>query len=210
MFTEDEFIHIGALQHYVYCPRQCALIHVEGVWEDNVFTVRGEILHEKVHTDSYESRGALRTVRGLKIHSWRLGIVGRADVVEFRPPPTPNAPEEVLPVEFKSGRPKENLSDKAQLCAQVMCLEEMLGTRIARGAFYYDRIRRRHVVDITHELRRQTEEIISAVHDIVRKQLVPTAKFGARCRHCSLENICAPKSMNERKLRQYMEALYKP
>jgi CRISPR-associated exonuclease Cas4 len=205
MYSEDDFIHIGALQHYVFCPRQCALIHVEDVWRDNVLTVRGNILHDKVDTDTYESRGAVRTVRGLRIHSYRLGIVGRCDVVEFRTSPTG---EEVLPVEFKAGKPKDDLSDKVQLCAQALCLEEMLATKIIRGAFFYSKIRRRVQVEMDEELRKQTESIIAAVHELVSNKRVPTARYMAKCRNCSLIDICQPRAMNERKLNEYLKSLY--
>jgi CRISPR-associated exonuclease Cas4 len=208
VFTEDEFIQIGALQHYVFCPRQCALIHIEDAWQENVFTVRGDILHEKVDSDTYEARGTLKTVRGLRIHSFRLGIVGRADVVEFRRSREGTSGEGVLPVEFKSGHPKGDISDKVQLCAQVLCLEEMLDTRITRGAFFYGRIRRRVLIDVDNSLRSQTESIITSVHELVSKKTVPPARYMEKCRHCSLESICMPKAMNERKLRQYMKGLY--
>ncbi len=206
MFSEDDYIQLSSLQHYVFCPRQCGLIHVEDVWTDNMFTVRGEILHEKVDTDTYETRGTLKTVRGLRIHSARLGIVGRCDVVEFRK--GKNEQEEVLPVEFKSGEPKEDISDKVQLCAQVLCLEEMLNTKITQGAFFYGKIRRRNLVEIDTELRIQTEEIITSVHEIVSKKQVPAAKYSEKCRNCSLEESCMPKAMNERKLKRYMKELY--
>src|SRR3990172_8468273 len=107
MYTEEDFIMISALQHYVYCPRQCGLIHVDDVWHENVFTVRGNILHEKVDTDTYETRGTKKTVRGLRIHSTQLGIVGRCDVVEFIESKSAPGKEEIMPVEFKSGEPKE-------------------------------------------------------------------------------------------------------
>ncbi len=206
MFTEDQFIQLSALQHYVFCPRQCALIHVDDVWNDNVFTVRGNILHEKVDTDTYETRGALKTVRALKIHSFRLGLAGKCDVVEFRQSST-GAPE-VMPVEFKAGQPKQNISDEVQLCAQALCLEEMLKTHVKRGAFFYGKIRRRVQVELSDELRRQTEETITAVHDIVGRKHVPVAQYITKCKSCSLEDICQPKAMNERKLKAYMKELY--
>jgi CRISPR-associated exonuclease Cas4 len=208
MYTEDNFIMISALQHYVFCPRQCALIHVEDVWNDNVYTVRGNILHEKVDTDTYETRGALKTVRGLRIQSFRLGITGRADVVEFRKPKDTSRQYEIVPVEFKAGKEKHNISDKVQLCAQVLCLEEMLDTTINQGAFFYGRIRRRVLVDIDDELRNQTEEIITKVHEMVSKQHVPTAKYMDKCRRCSFLDVCQPKAMNERKLQNYIKGLY--
>jgi CRISPR-associated exonuclease Cas4 len=208
MFTEDDFIQISALQHYVYCPRQCGLIHVEDVWMDNAFTVRGEILHDKVDTDTYESRGTLRTVRGLRIHSFRLGIVGRCDVLEFRKSKSEGQAEEIIPVEYKSGEPKEDISDKVQLCAQVLCLEEMLKTNIQKGAFFYGKIRRRNLVDIDAELRAQTEEIIANIRDMVTNKRTPPAKYSEKCRNCSLESECVPKAMNDKKLKQYMDGLY--
>jgi CRISPR-associated exonuclease Cas4 len=207
-YAEDDFIQISALQHYVYCPRQCGLIHVENAWNENMFTVRGEILHDKVDTDTYESRGTLRSVRGLRIHSFRLGIVGRCDVIEFRKPTKGSEAEEVMPVEYKSGEPKDNISDKVQLCAQVLCLEEMLNAQITHGAFFYGKIRRRSQVEIDKQLRAQTEDIIAAVHEIASKKAVPAAKYSEKCRNCSLEEICMPKAMNEKKLKQYMKELY--
>src|SRR3990172_11298569 len=187
MYTEDDFIMISALQHYVYCPRQCALIHIEDAWNENVFTVRGNILHEKVDTDTYETRGALKTIRGLRIHSFRLGIVGRCDVVEFRQSENGKV---ILPVEFKSGKPKEDISDKVQLCAQVFCLEEMLDTRISQAAFFYGKIRRRNVIDVDDKLRSQTENIIASVREIVSKKIIPSAVYETKCRNCSLQSIC--------------------
>ena len=208
MFSEDDYIQLSSLQHYVYCPRQCGLIHVEDEWNDNVFTVRGEILHEKVDTDTYETRGTLKTVRGLRIHSTRLGIVGRADVVEFRKSANADGSPDVMPVEFKSGQPKEDVSDKVQLCAQALCLEEMMNTQVKRGAFFYGKIRRRVQVELDDELRKQTEEIIVAVHEIVSQKKVPAARYNEKCRNCSLEETCMPKAMNEKKLKKYIEELY--
>lgn len=207
MYTEDDFIMISALQHYVYCPRQCGLIHVDDVWNENLFTTRGNILHEKVDTDTYETRGTTKTVRGLRIHSYRLGITGRCDVVEFRQ--TKNG-EEIMPVEFKSGEPKDDISDKVQLCAQVCCLEEMLNTKITHGAFFYGKIRRRDVVEIDNELRLQTEKIIASVRDIVSTKKVPPAEYTSKCRNCSLYDICQPKAMNKKKLNNYIKELYTP
>jgi CRISPR-associated exonuclease Cas4 len=170
-----------------------------------MFTVRGEILHEKVDTDTYETRGAKKTVRGLRIHSSRLGIVGRCDVVEFR---EKKDGEDVLPVEFKSGEPKEDISDKVQLCAQVLCLEEMLTTTVMQGAFFYGKIRRRNLVEIDESLRKQTEDIITAVHEMVKTKRIPPAEYSQKCRNCSLEEVCMPRAMNEKKLKMYMKDLY--
>lgn len=207
MYTEDDFIMISALQHYVYCSRQCGLIHVDDVWHENLFTVRGNILHEKVDTDTYETRGTLKTVRGLRIHSFNLGITGRCDVVEFRE--TENGID-IMPVEFKSGEPKNDISDKVQLCAQSFCLEEMLNTKITKGAFFYGKIRRREVVEIDNELRLQTENIIDSVREIVSSKIIPKAEYASKCRNCSLQDICQPKAMNKKKLSNYLKGLYTP
>ena len=205
MYTEDDFIMISALQHYVYCPRQCGLIHVDDVWQENLFTTRGNIMHEKVDTDTYETRGDVKTVRGLRIHSFHFGLVGRCDVVEFRQEKTGRT---ILPVEFKSGEPKENISDKVQLCAQALCLEEMLNTKILQGAFFYGKIRRRNVIEIDSELRAQTESIINSVREIVSSKKVPIAEYEAKCRNCSIQSICQPKAMNSKKLQNYIKGLY--
>jgi CRISPR-associated exonuclease Cas4 len=210
MFTEDDYIQISALQHYIFCPRQCGLIHLEEKWDENVYTVRGELLHEKVDTDTYETRGTLKTVRGLRIHSTRLGIVGRCDVVEFRAPERGGSETEIVPVEFKAGEPKEDLSDKVQLCAQALCLEEMMQTHIERGAFFYGKIRRREPVAIDDDLRMQTEAVIVAVREIITTRRTPMAEYSHKCRNCSLESQCLPKAMNQNKLQQYLQQLYTP
>jgi CRISPR-associated exonuclease Cas4 len=141
--------------------------------------------------------------------------VGRCDVVEFRQSqPKADEPmaqkngDEIIPVEFKAGEPKENISDKVQLCAQVLCLEEMLSTKITQGAFFYGKIRRRNVVEIDDELRSQTVNIIASVRKIVSKKIVPTAEYAPKCKNCSLQSICQPKAMNKRKLKNYIEELY--
>lgn len=205
MYTEDDFIMISALQHYIFCPRQCGLIHIDDVWQDNLFTVRGEILHEKVDTDTYETRGDVKTVRGLRIHSYKYGIVGRCDVVEFT---QTLKGKEILPVEFKAGEPKEDISDKVQLCAQVLCLEEMLNTQISKAAFFYGKIRRRYNVDINSELRNQTEYVIENVRQLISNKKIPIVEYSSKCRNCSLINVCQPKALNYKKLQNYIKELY--
>lgn len=205
MYTEDDFIMISALQHYIFCPRQCGLIHIDDVWQENLFTVRGEILHEKVDSDSYETRGEVKTVRGLRIHSYKYGIVGRCDVVEFR---QTSKGKEIFPVEFKAGQPKEDISDKVQLCAQVFCLEEMLNTHINKAALFYGKIRRRNIIDIDLQLRTQTEEVINNVRRLISEKKIPIIEYSAKCRNCSLINVCQPKALNNRKLQNYIKELY--
>jgi CRISPR-associated exonuclease Cas4 len=205
MYTEDDFIMISALQHYIFCPRQCGLIHIDDVWQDNLFTVRGEILHEKVDSDTYETRGDVKTVRGLRIHSYKYGLVGRCDVVEFKQ--TTNG-KEIMPVEFKAGEPKEDISDKVQLCAQVLCIEEMLNVEITKAAFFYGKIRRRYIVDITNELREQTKDVITKVRALNESKIVPVIEYSSKCRNCSIINLCLPKAMNNKRLKNYITNLY--
>lgn len=196
---------INALQHYIFCPRQCGLIHIDDVWQDNLFTVRGEILHEKVDTDTYETRGDVKTVRGLRIHSYKYGLVGKCDVVEFK---ETVKGKEIMPVEFKAGEPKEDISDKAQLCAQVLCLEEMLRTYIKKAAFYYGKIKRRNYVDIDDKLREQTITIINEVRSIISSRKVPTVGYSNKCKNCSLIHICQPKAINKTYVQKYINELY--
>lgn len=217
MFDDEDYIQINTLQHYVYCPRQCALLCVENVWNDNLYTVRGEILHEVVDSETEETRGSVRVVRGLRIHSTRLRIVGKCDVVEFHLSgddastlvrKNETGSYTVIPVEYKAGEPKEDLSDKVQLCAQALCLEEMLNVSIEKGIFFYGKIRRRYTIDIDRMLREQTEEVIQGVHALVSKRVVPRALYSQKCRNCSLESICVPRAMNEKKLHNYIHQLY--
>lgn len=205
MYCEDDFIMISALQHYIYCPRQCGLIHVEDAWQDNLFTARGEILHEKVDTDTFETRGDVKTVRGLRIHSYEFGLTGRCDVVEFR---KSKDTSEVIPVEYKAGEPKGDISDEVQLCAQALCLEEMLSIRVMNGAFFYGKIRRRVSVELSEILREQTVKVIDGVREIVTSKKAPRAAYSAKCRNCSLMDICQPKSMDRAKLNSYINDLF--
>lgn len=219
MYSEEDYIHINALQHFVFCPRQCALIYVEDLWQENLYTVRGNLLHEKVDSDTYQSRGGVKTVRGLRIQSRRLGLSGRCDVVEFH---GTGSKQQVIPVEFKAGKPKQDLSDEVQLCAQALCLEEMLQTTVRRGMFFYGRIRRRVTVDITDVLREKTEQIIRQTHQLIAGRQVPTlatllqqtgqtqTQFLKRCQRCSLQDACQPKAMRERRLTQYVQDLFTP
>lgn len=220
MFSEEDYIHVNALQHYVFCPRQCGLIYIEDLWQENLYTVRGNLLHEKVDSDTYESRGGVKTVRGLSIHSRRLGLTGRCDVVEFRQGAGNKL--QAVPVEFKAGKPKQDHSDEVQLCAQALCLEEMLNTTVRRGMFFYGRIRRRVAVEINGTLREGTERIIRETHKLITSRRVPTlttllqltgktqSQFMKRCQRCSLQDACQPKAMRERTLNQYLMALYTP
>lgn len=201
MFTEDELLPISALQHLVYCQRQCALIHIEGVWEDNVQTVSGALMHQRVDEAPGEIRAGVRIARGLPLRSLRLGLAGRADVVEFRPDPAGVRVEGLegrwaaFPIEYKRGRPKAHRADEVQLCAQAICLEEMLATEVQVGALFYGAPRRRAEVRFDDVLRRLVESAAARLRLLVREGKTPAAEYGPKCDACSLIEVCRPKSM---------------
>ena len=145
MYSEDDYIQLSAIQHYVFCPRQCALIHVQGIWDENMFTAKGKVMHEKVDSGEDESRGEKQILRSLNVYSKRLGLSGRCDVVEMFSRVDDTTP---YPVEYKSGKPKNDISDMAQLCAQALCLEEMMNIPVRKAAIFYGKPRRRLEVEI--------------------------------------------------------------
>ena len=227
MFTEDELLPLSALQHLVFCERQCALIHVEGQWRDNSLTLEGSHLHRRVDEEAprREVRGDLVILRGLALRSLRLGLVGRADVVELhrRDASTLGAVSvqglEGLwipyPVDYKRGKPKADRCDEVQLCAQALCLEEMLVEPVrgrgleyvTEGALFYGRQQRRHIVIFDHELRRYTEDIARRLRELVDSGKTPRAEKTAKCKGCSLLDVCMPEAMRRgRSARRYLHA----
>ncbi len=186
MFTEDDLLPISALQHLLFCERQCALIHVEGLWSENRLTVEGRQLHERAHDGPRETRRDLRTARGIGLRSLTLGLSGQADVVEF------HADGIVVPVEYKRGRPKKGRWDEVQLAAQAMCLEEMLGVTITTGALYYGQIRRRVDVAIDDRLRKLVRDTTARLHVLIRSGITPIAPREPKCDRCSLVHLCMP------------------
>ncbi len=199
MHSEDELLPISALQHLSFCERQWALIHLEQVWSENVFTAEGRNLHEKTHEADCENRPGLRIVRGLRLRCLRLGLVGQADVVEFHKAEAGvslDGPEGLwrpFPVEYKRGKAKPDNCDRVQLCAQAMCLEEMLGAEVREGALFYGRPRRREVVELTPELRGETESLAARLHELHAAGRTPKARYGPKCKSCSLLEVCLPK-----------------
>jgi len=179
-------VMISALQHHSYCPRQCALIHVEKVFDENLYTLRGKRVHERSHEPEGVLEDGERVERGLSLFSERLGLIGKADVVEFR---TGEAP---YPVEYKSGPRRGSTHDDIQLCAQAMCLEEMLGCDVSRGAVYHYASRRRREVAFDDALRSLTEETVRAVRRLLVTSTVPPPVADARCPKCSLFDACMP------------------
>lgn len=192
MHGEADLLPLSGLQHLAFCERQWALIHIEQQWEENRFTASGRVLHETVDEGPDESRRGVRIVRSLPLRSLRLGLTGKADVVEF-PLKGPGPP---LPVEYKRGKPKTNLCDEIQLCAQALCLEEMLGVTIPAGALYYGRPRRRTAVAFTPELRAETERLSRRMQFLHAAGITPSARFEKRkCGNCSLLDFCRPKEL---------------
>lgn len=197
MYAEDALLPISALQHLLFCERQCALIHIERLWAENRLTVEGRHLHENAHDGPSESRSGVRIARGLPLRSFRIGLTGQADVVEFRPPRAngnhdPEHRDRVTPVEYKRGRPKGNRCDEVQLCAQAICLEEMLDVRIDAGQLFYGQNRRRTDVVFDDVLRQTTELAAVRLHEMIRSGRTPRAAREPKCDRCSLLNLCMP------------------
>ncbi len=187
-FSEDELVPISALQHMLYCPRQCALIHIERQWAENRYTAEGRVLHQRADAGGKERRGDTRVGRGVPLRSLRLGVSGFADVVEIH---TGNRP---YPVEYKRGRPKTHSADEVQLCAQAMCLEEMLETPVPEGALFYGRNRRRKVVVFDDRLRALTERVVSETRRLLADGETPPPEYtSGKCDPCSLLEICQPR-----------------
>lgn len=201
MYAEDALLPISGLQHLAFCPRQCALIHLERVWSENHLTAAGRVMHERVHNGPSESRGDVRTVRGLALRSFRLGLTGVADAVEFHRVEQ-NAGGVAIPkrhgfwlpypVEYKRGKPKRGNCDAVQLCAQAVCLEEMLGCSIREGSLFYGETRRRTIVSLDEKLREKTEELAVRFHELIAAGVTPPAAVRPFCKSCSLAESCLP------------------
>jgi len=203
MYAEDDLLPISALQHLAFCERQWGLIHLEGIWNENRLTAEGRLMHDRVHRPETESRPGVRVARSLRIHSFRLGLVGQTDIVEFRqlPDETGNGIRlngtagrwQPRPVEFKRGVPKAGHCDTIQLCAQAMCLEEMLDVLIEEGDLYYGRTHRRYEVVFNGDLRKETEDLAVRLHALFTEGRTPRARYSRKCDGCSLVARCMPK-----------------
>ena len=194
MYAEDDLIQISALQHMLFCERQYALIHLEQQWEENRFTAEGRVLHERVDAEHHESRRLFKQEYGMAVRSLRWGLIGKCDLVEICYEKEGNV-EKVSPVEFKRGRKKANDTDRVQLCAQVLCLEEMFDIPIEGGQFYYLQEHRRTSEVIDASLRDKTAALIEQVMSIRETGRTAAAKYEKRkCDNCSLADLCMPKS----------------
>lgn len=190
-WQEDErwWVPVSALQHYSYCPRQCALIHVEQVFEENLFTLKGRMAHARVDRIEYESRPGVRIERALPIWSEKVGLIGRADVVEFHD----NGHEKrIIPVEYKHGKRHHHHHDDIQVCAQAMCLEEMFQCVIPTGVIFHMGSNRRREVELTKALRDDVEDITTKVREMLVSSRLPDVLANTRCTHCSLIDACMP------------------
>lgn len=206
MYSESDLLPLSALQHLMFCERQCALIHSEQLWDENVLTIEGRHLHDKVDSQPpVESREDTRIARGLPLRSLRLGLSGKADVVEFHSSASGITLKGVsglwtpYPVEYKRGRPKRNKCDEVQLCAQALCLEEMLNASIPKGALYYGKTRHRMEVSLGPDLRRTTEETAARLHRLISSGVTPKAAREPKCDNCSLLSLCLPGNSGRRR-----------
>ena len=182
----DDPVQLSALQHFAFCPRQCALIHVEQVWAENAQTTKGKQNHERVHGGENEQRGEIKTLRTLPLVSRQHGLSGVADVVELLPDGSPR------PVEYKSGKAKPRLADEVQLCAQALCLEEMFNVTIPEGFIYHVASRKRREVPFTPALRQAVLDARDSVRELLRTRVLPAPAADERCQFCSLYDECEP------------------
>ena len=211
-YAEDDYLLISGIQHFMFCRRQWALIHIEQQWQENLLTVEGGILHERTHDSTIkEKRGSIIISRGMGVFSRTLGITGVCDVVEFhksRDGVTLNGREgtfKPIPVEYKRGKPKQGTADELQLCAQAMCLEEMLLCTIPEGFLYYGEPKRRFKVSIDKSLREDVKRICKEMHELYKKRHTPKVKTTKACRACSLKELCLPKLCKNPSAVNYMK-----
>ncbi|MDA1044248.1 MAG: CRISPR-associated protein Cas4 [Verrucomicrobia bacterium] len=202
---QSDPVALSALQHWAYCPRQCGLIHLEQAFEDNIHTARGQAVHHLVDTPGYEIRKGVRVERALPVWCDRLNLIGKADLVEFHPDGA------VYPVEFKHGSRRQKLHDDIQLAGQAICLEEMLSRSVSNGAIFHASSHRRREVVITSELKRLAIDTAEAIRTMLVSGKLPPPVNDARCRECSLKEICQPEALaNRAKQQQQRQNLLNP
>lgn len=212
VYNEEDYLNLSGIQHFAFCQRQWALIHIEKQWEDNLRTVEGELLHKKAHDGPlFEKRGDILISRGMPVFSAALGINGICDVVEFHR--DENGVEifgregkyKVYPVEYKRGKPKESHIDMLQLTAQGMCLEEMMCCEIREGFLYYGETRHRIIIDLSDALRQEVKQCLRQMHEYYQRQYTPEVKYSKSCKACSLQNVCVPILGKRKSVREYIE-----
>ena len=211
-YAADELLALSGIQHFSFCRRQWALIHVERLWQENALTAEGRLMHER-SDDPFDTeiRSGVVIARAMAVASYRLGLYGVCDVVEFIPTeggiPLRNRPGEYLPrpVEYKRGKEKEDECDLLQLCAQAMCLEEMIPVAIPLGYLFYGQTRRRVVVELTPQLRGQVESVSAEMHDYFARGYTPRVKTSKACRSCSLNDLCLPRLQTRLAASRYIQ-----
>lgn len=213
IYQEEDFLQLSGLQHFSFCRRQWALIHIENQWAENYRTVDGALMHERAHDRSLEeSRGDLLIQRGVSVYSAELGVSGQCDILEYRrgtegiPLPNRDGLWQPYPVEYKRGKPKDTDADALQLCGQAMCLEHMLCCDIPEGALYYGEIRRRERVAFTPALRSQVQELLLQMHELYRRGYTPKVKPTKSCNACSLKDLCLPRLLKSRSVSAYLKS----
>lgn len=211
-YDEEDYLLLSGIQHFSFCRRQWALIHIEQLWKENVRTIEGQFLHEKAHDSSIkEKRGELIISRGMPVFSKSIGITGTCDVVEFYK--DPNGVElsgregrfSAIPVEYKRGKPKESDADILQLTAQVMCLEDMLVCDIKEGHLFYGETNHRLKIEISEEYRQRVKDICAEMHQLYQRRYTPKVKTGQHCKACSMADLCLPKLCGKLSVSQYIE-----
>lgn len=212
MYNEEEMLMLSGIQHFMFCPRQWALIHIEQLWGENYFTIDGQINHSKVdNTHGIELKNRVKIIRSMPIVSHEFNIHGKCDVVELQPDTDGyyfskyNEKYKVFPIEYKRGKPKSNLSDTMQLLAQAICLEEMLGLKINEGACFYFETRRREHIVFTVELRANLKEILDEMNNYYNRKYTPIVKKSKKCKSCSLKNLCLPELEGTILVSKYIE-----
>lgn len=211
-YREEDYLMISGIQHFAFCRRQWALIHIEQQWQENLRTVEGKIVHDKCHDEKFtEKRRELLICRGMRVFSSRMGITGQCDVVEFMQGEKGailwgrEGLWQPCPIEYKRGKPKQDASDSLQLCAQAMCLEEMLCCDIPEAFLFYNEIHRREKVILTTELRNDVEKIFLEMHEYYARGYTPRVKYGKKCNACSLKDLCLPKLSRKKSVGTYYQ-----
>lgn len=212
MVNDADFLMLSGLKHFRFCRRRWALVHLEQQWQENALTLEGHYMHERVHDDNFtELRGSVLLSRGMPVRSEMLKITGECDMVELHknengvPIQGREGLWQVYPVEYKHGEPDERGADELQLCAQAMCLEEMLVTEIPEGAIYYGKTRHRMTVALTEDLRKQTRDALTEMHRLFSQGYTPKAKWTRACKNCSLVEICLPKLEKRMRASEYVK-----
>ncbi len=213
-YAEEEYLMISGIQHFKFCRRQWALIHIEQQWSENYHTAVGELMHKKAH-DPYitEKRKDVLIVRALPIASRKLGAVGECDIVEFHKCDDGVSLRghrglySIYPIEYKKGKPKVSEEDKLQLVVQTMALEEMFSTQIEEGAIYYGETRRREVVQVSQELRGMATKMFEEMHDYFKRGYTPKVKQSKSCNSCSLKDICLPRLNKAGSVKNYISQM---